>query len=45
VDIDAEITRVLDIEAQYGLDEELTEYLKWLYHRKEGERARSTNGI
>lgn len=35
MDVDAEIKRVLDIEAQYGLNDELTQYLKWLLRKKE----------
>lgn len=34
-DIDTEIERVLDIEARFGLDDELNQYLVWLYRRKE----------
>lgn len=34
-DIDAEIARVLAIEARFGLDDDVNEYLLWLIHRKE----------
>lgn len=35
MDIDEEIDRLLRIEARFGLNDELNEYLLWLIHRKE----------
>lgn len=33
-EVDAEITRILDIESRFGLNNELNEYLLWLCHEK-----------